>query len=160
VIVSRFLYALGYNVPENQVTLANLEDFHVSKQATLTDENGHHRKMIWGDFKDMVQKIPHYSDGSFRLMASFKIDGEAAGPFYYHAVRADDPKDIVPNETRRDLRGLFVAYAWLNNTDARAGNTYDAVVRENGVRFIRHYLIDFNSALGSDSDDIKDPRLG
>src|SRR5262249_36241260 len=47
-----------------------------------------------------------------------------------------------------------------NNTDARAGNTYDAVVRENGVRFIKHYLIDFNSALGSDSDDIKDPRLG
>jgi hypothetical protein len=50
--------------------------------------------------------------------------------------------------------------AWLNQTDAKALNTYDAVVTEDGRRFIRHYLLDFGSALGSDAIYAKDPRLG
>ena len=50
------------------------------------------------------------------------------------------PFDIVLHENRRDLRGLYVFSAWLNNTDAKAGNTLDTIVEENGVRFIRHYL--------------------
>jgi hypothetical protein len=42
----------------------------------------------------------------------------------------------------------------------RANNTLDTVVEEKGVRFIRHYLIDFGSALGSDGINPKDPRFG
>ena len=107
-----------------------------------------------------MKRIPHYRDGSFRLMASLKIEGEPAGPFHYEDVRADDPNDLVPHGNRRDLRGLFVFFEWLNNTDARAGNTYDAVVQRNGVRFIKHYLVDLDLALGSDADRPKDARLG
>ena len=116
--------------------------------------------MVKDDFIQIVKKIPHYSDGSFRIMASLKVDGDPVGPFYYEDVRADDPNDVVRHENRRDLRALYVFYAWLNDTDARAGNTFDVVVEENGIRFIKHYLIDFNSSLGSDSDAIKDPRIG
>jgi hypothetical protein len=58
------------------------------------------------------------------------------------------------------LRGLFVIAAWLNHTDAKANNALDTVVEEEGVRFVRHYLIDFGSALGSDSDRPKDARFG
>ena len=63
-------------------------------------------------------------------------------------------------ENRRDLRGLYVFSAWLNNTDVRGGNTLDAVINQNGLQFIRHYLIDFGSALGSDGDRSKDAKLG
>jgi hypothetical protein len=160
IIVSRFMYALGYNVPQNSLVYATQGDFKMSKKAELTDETGRKRRMTWDDFKQMTKKIPHYSDGSIRLMASLKIEGDSLGPFYYDETRADDPNDIVLHENRRDLRALDVFYAWLNNTDARNGNTLDVVVNENGVRCIKHYLIDFNSALGSDSDTIKDPRLG
>jgi hypothetical protein len=132
----------------------------MSKKAELTDAMGHKRRMTWDDFKEMAKKIPHYSDGSIRLMASLKIEGDSLGPFYYDDVRADDPNDIVLHENRRDLRAIYVFYSWLNNTDARSGNSLDVVVSENGVRYIKHYLLDFNSALGSDSDTIKDPRLG
>jgi hypothetical protein len=160
IIVSRFMYALGYNVPENLLVYATQADFTISKKAELTDETGRKRRMTWDDFKRMTKKIPHYSDGSIRLMASLKIEGDSLGPFYYEDVRADDPNDIVRHENRRDLRALDVFYAWLNNTDARSGNSLDVVVNENGVRYIKHYLLDFNSALGSDSNTIKDPRLG
>ncbi len=160
VIVSRFLYAIGYNVPENDIVIAKLADFHVSDKAELTETGGKKRKMTRKDFQEIVESIPHYRDGSFRLMASLKIEGEPVGPFYYEGLREDDPNDLVRHENRRDLRALCVFFEWLNNTDARAGNTYDVVVRKNGVPFIKHYLVDFGSALGSDGDRPKDARLG
>src|SRR5262249_14462062 len=152
--------ALGYNVPENSIVRMKFSDLRLAENAELTEANGQRRKMTRADLKDIVKVIPHYPDRSFRIMASMKIDGESIGPFYYDDVRSDDPNDIVPHENRRDLRGLFVFCAWLNNTDARAGNTYDVVVEQNGIRSIKHYLIDFGSALGSDADLPKDPRLG
>jgi hypothetical protein len=160
VIVSRFLYAIGYNVPENYIVRARLSDMSVSNKAEIATENGPARKMTWSDFQAIEKAIPHYSDGSFRVMASLKIEGEPVGPFFYEGIRADDPNDLTPHENRRDLRGLYVFFAWLNNTDARAGNTYDAIVRERGVTFIKHHLIDFGSSLGSDGDRAKDARLG
>jgi len=93
-------------------------------------------------------------------VASFAVEGETIGPFLWEGTRTDDPNDIVPHQNRRDLRALDVFYAWMNNTDAKAENTLDAVVERGGIRFIRHYLIDFGSALGSDGDAPKDPRLG
>jgi hypothetical protein len=160
VIVSRFLYALGYNVPENYMVRARLSDMKLSEKAEITTENGRPRKMTWSDFQQIEKAIPHYSDGSFRVMASLKVAGESVGPFHYEGTRGDDPNDLVPHQNRRDLRGLYVFFAWLNNTDARAGNTYDAIVHEGGMSFIKHYLIDFGSSLGSDGDSPKDARIG
>jgi hypothetical protein len=50
--------------------------------------------------------------------------------------------------------------AWLNHTDAKSINTLDSLAEENGCRYVRHYLIDFGAALGSDSFAPKDARLG
>jgi hypothetical protein len=160
VITSRFLYAIGYNVPENYIVRMRSSNMRLSDKAQITSVTGRDRKMTADDLQDIVKAIPHYPDGSFRVMASLKVEGEAVGPFYYHGMRSDDPNDLVPHENRRDLRALFLIFAWLNNTDARSGNTYDVIVHEGGVSFIRHHLIDFGSSLGSDGDRAKDPRLG
>jgi hypothetical protein len=159
VIVARFLYAIGYNTPRNEAVDLKLSDLRVSDKATIKLD-GRSRAMTWNDLESMVRQIPHYPDGSFRIMASRAIEGESIGPFLYDGTRPDDPNDIVPHQDRRDLRGLRVFAAWLNNTDAKAANTLDTVVTAGGVRFIRHYLLDFGSALGSDGDAPKDPRLG
>jgi hypothetical protein len=78
----------------------------------------------------------------------------------YHGTRSDDPNDIYPHQHRRDLRGLYVFAAWLNHYDATSLNTLDAVVEENGARFVRHHLIDFGSILGSSGVGARDPRNG
>jgi hypothetical protein len=39
--------------------------------------------------------------------------------------------------------------AWVNHVDAKGKNTLDALIKEDGRAFIRHYLQDFGSALGS-----------
>jgi hypothetical protein len=160
VIVSRFLHAIGYNVPENYILHTRLSEMRVSAKAEITMGNGRSRKMTGSDFQQIEKAIPHYSDGSVRIMASLKVEGESVGPFDYEGMRRDDPNDLTLHENRRDLRALYVFFAWLNNTDARAGNTYDAIVHEGGVSFIKHYLIDFGSSLGSDGDGPKDARIG
>jgi hypothetical protein len=67
---------------------------------------------------------------------------------------------VIEHQNRRDLRGLFVFAAWLNHTDTKSINSLDSVVEDGGVRFIRHFLIDFGAILGSDSFEAKSPRAG
>ena len=160
VIVSRFLYAIGYNTPENVIVNLKPSDLLLSKGAKIELPGGRSRGMSSNDVEAIVDQIPHYANGSFRVMASLTIEGNILGPFRYEGTRPDDPNDIVPHEDRRDLRGLNVISAWLNNTDIKASNTLDTVVEVNGSRFIRHYQLDFGSALGSDADGPKNPRFG
>jgi hypothetical protein len=79
---------------------------------------------------------------------------------FREGTRSDDPNDLIPHQDRRDLRGLFVFCAWLNHTDAKAENSYDTLIQGNGTSFVRHYLLDFGSAFGSDGDIPKDARFG
>jgi hypothetical protein len=159
-IVSRFLYAIGYNTPKNDIVNLKLSDLRLPRKTMVKLQSGRSRPMTWKDIEEFGKKISKTPDNSFRLIASLAVDGESIGPFRYEGTRSGDSNDIVPHENRRDLRGLYVFSAWLNNTDAKAGNNLDTMVEENGKRFIRHYLLDFGSALGSDGDAPKDARFG
>ena len=57
---------------------------------------------------------------------------------------------------RREVRGLRLVAAWLNDTDRTASNTL-VTVRDGAARY---YLIDFNSALGAWQGRPKEPRRG
>ena len=159
-IVSRFLYAIGYNTPRNTIFDLKLSDLRLADGARIKTSGGHTRRMTWTDIDEFADETPKNPDGSFRVVASLRIEGKIVGSFRYQGSRTDDPNDITPHENRRDLRGLYLVSAWLNNTDVKVGNTLDTVVEENGRRFIRHYLLDFASALGSDGDAPKDARVG
>jgi hypothetical protein len=160
VIVSRFLYAIGYNTPKNEIVNVHLSDLRLAHDAKITLPDGSSRAMTWWDVEEFADNTYRYPDGSFRIVASPEVEGEIIGHFRYEGTRRDDPNDIVPHQNRRDLRGLYVAAAWLNSTDMKAGNTLDTIVEENGTRFIRHYLFDFSSALGSDGNRAKSVRTG
>ena len=83
------------------------------------------------------------------MILSKAAPGRPVGRITFHGTRADDPNDVVPHEHRRELRGYFVFAAWLNHVDAKGINSLSSLVTENGRSFIRHYLLDFGSALGS-----------
>ena len=160
VVVSKFFHAIGYNTPENYIVKIRESDWSIDKNAKVAGIGGVPREMVAKDLYDILAKIPLLPDGSFRVVASLSCPGESLGPFRYEGTRSDDPNDIVPHELRRDLRGLFVFCAWLNHTDAKSANTHDSLCKENGISYIRHFLIDFGSALGSDGDIPKDARFG
>ena len=160
VVGSKFFYAIGYNTPENYIAAISNSNWTVDKKAIITGPDKISRRMVRHDLRDILAHAARSRDGSYRIMASLAVPGRDIGPFRYEGTRLDDPNDIVPHEDRRDLRGLFVFCAWLNHTDAKGANSLNALVREGGISFIRHYLIDFGSAFGSDGDAAKDARFG
>jgi hypothetical protein len=88
------------------------------------------------------------------------VPGKVVGQFTFNGRRSDDPNDVFPHERRRELRGLRLFAAWLNHDDARSINSIDTYVEEDGRRYIRHYLQDFGSNLGSGSTSAQQPRGG
>lgn len=160
VIGSKFFYALGYNTPENYIVRFMRSQLTVTPQTTLRDNQGRKRLMTDADVDKVLKYLRKDPAGRYRGMASLFIKGEVAGPFLFYGTRRDDPNDIVVHENRRDLRGLYVMAAWLNHTDIKSLNSLDSVVEENGLRYVKHYLLDFGASLGSDSIEPKSPIGG
>ncbi len=160
VISSKFFYALGYNVPENYVVFFHRNQLVPAAGAKLKDRTGRKRPISASDIAELLNNTPRSADGRYRAMASRLIEGTLLGPFKYHGTRPDDPNDLVPHEHRRDLRGLRTFAAWLGHDDSKALNTMDTLIEENGIRFVKHYLIDFGATLGSATFEAKSPRAG
>lgn len=159
-IASRFFYALGYHVPENYIVYFDPSQLVLGPNVELADKTGKKRNMTSRDITDILIKVPKRKDGRYRATASRAIEGKPIGPPRYYGTRKDDPNDTVAHEHRRDLRGLHVAAAWLDHDDSRAINNFDALVKAGGVQFVRHYLLDFGSTLGSASQKANSARSG
>ena len=159
-VAIRLVYALGYHVPENYLVEFAKEMLVVGKDVTLADRLGRRRRMTDRDLTEILLKVPKNENGRYRATASRAIPGTGIGPYRYHGTRRDDPNDFVFHEHRRDLRGFAIVSAWIGHDDSRAINTYDALVEENGEKFIRHYVLDLGSTLGSGTQRSNSPRSG
>ena len=160
VISSKFLHALGYNVPENYIVRFPASRLKLDATSKFTDAYGKRRPMTDRDLREVLTKVAPGANGEIRALASRFIPGSPVGPFRYHGTRADDPNDTVPHEHRRDLRGLRVFASWLGHDDSKSLNTLDTLVEEDGVKYVRHYLIDFGATLGSATYGPNSPRSG
>jgi hypothetical protein len=156
----KLFYALGYHVPDNYLVRFSEDRLELGEDVQIADATGKKRRMSGRDLTEILMKVPRGTDGKYRATASLAIAGKGLGPYRYYGQRADDPNDIVPHEHRRDLRGLQVFCAWLAHDDSRSINTYDALVSEGGVSYIKHYLLDLGSTLGSASNRANSPRSG
>jgi len=148
--VGAYLYwAAGYNVADNAVYTFSAEDLVLSAEATVVDAKGRRRSMDRDDLMHMLERVPRGPDERYRSLASRLLPGRPLGPFEYQGRRRDDPEDLIPHQHRRELRGLWAMAAWTNHIDVRGPNSLDMWTTENGRSFVRHYLIDFGSCLGS-----------
>lgn len=148
VVVNRFLWALGYNVPSDTIFTFSRDQLHIDAEATIDDEFGRERPFAEADLDAILAESPTRPDGSYRASASQFIDGIPVGGFAMQGRRRDDPNDVIDHEHRRELRGLRVFAAWLGHTDMKEDNTLDAWVEDGGRHYLRHYLLDFGEALG------------
>src|SRR5262245_6872929 len=160
VIATKFFYAMGYNVPENYLVFFQREDLTVDPEARISVGLSQPRRMTEGDLDAILARVDKLPDGRYRAVASKFVEGRPIGPFKYYGTRSDDPNDVIPHEHRRVLRGLRDVSAWLNHDDSRAVNSLDSVQASENGGYIRHYLIDFGSTLGSGSVVPQKPRAG
>jgi hypothetical protein len=149
VAVTKLMWALGYHVPENHIAHFRRDQLVVGEGAKFTAAGGKKRPMKAEDIDQLLRRTDRAADGSIRVVASKALPGKPIGRIRFRGTRPDDPNDIVPHEDRRELRGYGVFAAWLNHVDAKSINSLDVLMTENGKSYVRHYLLDFGSSLGS-----------
>ncbi|MGH9339910.1 MAG: hypothetical protein ACRD1R_10085 [Acidobacteriota bacterium] len=154
VIATKFYYAFGYNVPENY--LVSIDPARIE----LDPEAGKKGEVSRRELEGILEEAARLEDGKLQALASLQVEGQPLGLFLYSGTRPDDPNDVLPHENRRELRGLRVLASWLNDNDARALNTLDVYVNENGRQIVKHYLIDFGHCFGSGTYRPKTPASG
>ncbi|MBT3345929.1 MAG: hypothetical protein HN404_23235 [Gemmatimonadetes bacterium] len=153
VVATKILHAAGYNVPRNSIVYFRPSRLQIGPKATVPTSTGGKRRMELADVQAILNSIEPEPDGRLRCVASKFLSGAPVGFFNYDGRRPDDPNDRVEHQHRRELRGLRVLGAWLNDADRRAANTLDMYVSEDEGRrrYVKHYLIDMGSALGSNN---------
>ena len=159
-VVTRLLHALGYHIPQVNIGTLRRQDLVVAQDATVRLPNGGRRPMRDSDIEEQLNRVHRNPDGTYRATFSESVPGRVLEGFKYEGTRSDDPNDIVPHENRRELRGLRVFSAFVNHTDAKAINGLDTVITENGRSYVRHYVRDFNAALGSAGVALRERRDG
>ena len=160
-VAANLMHALGYWVPENYIVY-----FHPDHQLVISPEGevvtsaGTSRQLTQDDLTLLFKKVARPGKQGYRAVATKVPEGKGLGPFEFFGTRSDDPNDIVFHEHRRELRGLGVFAAWLNNHILSPLVTYDFLVQENGVASIRHFHADFYSTLGGAFNRSKEARMG
>jgi hypothetical protein len=153
VVTNRLMWGAGFFVPQDYVMA-------IDPARLVPDPKA---KIVVGGVKrpitqaDIARLLAHGRpiDGRYYVVASLYVTGVPRGSFFFEGRRHDDPNDHYDHEHRRELRGLAVISAWVNNEDMREGNTIDAYMPGG---WLRHYVIDFNSALGNNSTRPKHPK--
>jgi hypothetical protein len=149
-IGTAFYYAMGYHTVD--VYLATLDPARIviAPDARIFDPLiGEKRPLTRLDLDRVLERGARRADGTYRVLVSRFATGTYLGNFRYYGTRPDDPNDIVPHEHRRELRGARVFGAWLNHDDSRGVNSLDFLEASGGKRFVRHYMFDFGSIMGS-----------
>jgi hypothetical protein len=160
VVGTKFFYAFGYHVPENYLAFVRHDQLRVGPESKFTDADGRKRLLTQRDLDHVLERVPVRPDGTIQIMASLFLSGKPVGRLKYFGTRSDDANDVFPHENRRELRGLRVFDSWLNHNDSDGVNSLDMYVTEEGRKFIRHYLIDFGTVLGSGAFEPKALRAG
>lgn len=150
IIGTAFYHAFGYHTVDVYVAELDPAKLVISDKATLRDPISRKRRRLERrDVNDVLKKAARLPNGRYRVLASRFAEGTPLGNFRYYGTRPDDPNDIVMHEHRRELRGARVFGAWLNHDDSRGINSLDMLMETNGTRWVKHYMFDFGSILGS-----------
>jgi len=163
VITGQLLHAVGYNTPEDHIVYLRKSDLVLSPKAKIKDFFGNSRKLEHAELETLLAKIEIPADGNMRGLVSRLIDGKPLGGPPAEGVRADDPNDLIPHERRRELRGAYAIFSWLDHIDIKEDNFLDAWVADPANpkhHYVKHYALDFGSALGVMAAVNGDPRRG
>ena len=150
IIGTAFYNAFGYHTVEVYLAELDPRDVLISQKATIRDPySARRRPFTRHDLDNILQRAAKLPNGRYRVLASRFATGRPLGNFRYYGTRPDDPNDVVPHEHRRELRGAKVFGAWLNHDDSRGVNSLDFLETRDNKNYIRHYMFDFGSILGS-----------
>jgi hypothetical protein len=150
-VVSRLVWAAGYNIALYQSITFRREDLEFETKAASTKPaaKGDEPPITEADIDQILGRAARSEDGRYYGSASLFLPGKPAGPLDLHGRRKDDPNDWFKHKNRRELRGLYVFYAWLNNWDVKDQQTLDMYGPDDKKGHLRHYLLDVDGSMGA-----------
>lgn len=149
-IGTAFYHAIGYNVVDVYLAEIDRAALTISDDATIRDPlNGRRRRLKKYDLDAVFERAARLPNGRYRVLVSRFAGGKPLGNFRYYGTRPDDPNDVIPHEHRRELRAARVFGAWLNHDDSRGINSLDMLETAGGRSWVKHYMFDFGSIVGS-----------
>jgi hypothetical protein len=162
VIGTAIYHALGYHVVEVYITDIDPAKIRIAPNARMRSVSAPRgvRSFVQQDLDAVLARAARRPDGRVRVLASRFAEGSPLGSFRYSGQRPDDPNDVFPHEHRRELRANRVFAAWLNHDDSRGLNSLDMLERADGKAWVRHYMFDFGSIMGSGTVFAQKPRAG
>jgi len=150
IIGTAFYHAFGYHTVEVYIAELDPAKIEIAPNARITDPLvGERRPLTRRDVDDVLNRVARMPNGRYRVLVSRFAEGAPLGNFRYYGMRPDDPNDIVPHEDRRELRAARVFGAWLNHDDSRGVNSLDMLQSDGERRYVKHYMFDFGSIMGS-----------
>lgn len=156
VIVQRLTWALGYNVPDNNVVDFERAQLVLDPKAEVKFRTGKKRPMTEADLAKYLGMAE--CDGSrFRALASKLVVGKFIGGVDPAGTRKGDKNDRVPHELRRDLRGQRLLWAWVNHIDLKSQNSLATYTDD---KYVMWYALDFGDSLGVNQRTTGRSRLG
>jgi hypothetical protein len=159
VVGTAFYHAFGYNTVEMYLAEIDPAALQIAPKAWIKDANGR-RPFVQRDLDLILENAARMPNGHIRVTAERLDKADDMGRFEYQGLRNDDPNDIYPHEHRRELRGSRVFAAWLNHDDSRALNTQVERHVENGRAYLKYFMVDFGSVLGSATRFPNEPHEG
>lgn len=163
VIVGKILWACGYNVTEDFIVHLRPEDLVIGRNSRISDVFGDKHPLERAELDRRLALVERGPDGRLRALASRWVDGKSLGGHPAEGVRADDRNDRIPHQLRRDLRGAYAMFAWLDHVDVQESNFLDSWIADRGnpkIHYVKHYLLDFGKSLGVMATTGHDPRRG
>ncbi len=150
IIGTAFYHAFGYHTVDVYIAELDPAKIEIAPNARITDPLiGERRRLTRRDVDEVLSRAARMTNGRYRVLVSRFAEGAPLGNFRYYGTRPDDPNDIVPHEDRRELRAARVFGAWLNHDDSRGVNSLDMLQTDGSRRYVKHYMFDFGSIMGS-----------
>lgn len=147
-IGSTIFHSAGYHVPCNRVVYFDRDQLQMADDATAELLDGSEVPLTEEHVEVVLNAATRTEDGLYRAALSRFVEGTPLGPWSYEGTRDGDPNDVVAHTERRDLRGLYVLFAWTGHIDARQENTMSTWIEQGRLGHLRHYLIDFGDCFG------------
>jgi hypothetical protein len=161
VIVSRILWAIGYHVPEDHIVYFAPADLVLDPEAVVKDVFDREKPLDRAELDRTLGLLDEGPDGKIRGLVSRLLEGEVLGGHPAVGVRDDDPNDRISHQLRRDLRGAYAIFAWLDHSDIKEDNSLDMWIADPADparKYVRHYWVDFGLSLGVQAAQALDRR--
>ena len=148
VVSGRLVWAAGYNFSHDEAFSFTRDDLKIDDDLRKGKDG---EEPFTDEHLDAMLRVGAFSNGRYYAAASLFLKGKPAGPLSFSNRRDDDPNDWYHHKNRRELRGLFVVYSWLNNWDVKDQQSLDMFHEDEGSKegHLVHNLLDASGSLGA-----------